>query len=45
MSSDLAQKAFLSRGGPERDILLLDPDGDGFACKWDPRPFRLAVQN
>ena len=20
------------------------PDGDGFACDWDPRPFRLAVQ-
>ena len=19
---------------------LLDPDGDGFACSWDPRPFR-----
>jgi hypothetical protein len=45
LSSDLAQKAFLSRGGPERDILLLDPDGDGFACAWDPRPFRLAVKN
>jgi len=45
LSSDLAQKAFLSRGGPERDILLLDPDGDGFACAWDPRPFRIAVKN
>jgi len=20
----------------------LDPDGDGFACSWDPTPFRLA---
>lgn len=43
-SSDLAQEAFLSAGGPERDRRNLDPDGDGFACGWDPRPFRLAVQ-
>jgi N-acetylmuramoyl-L-alanine amidase len=20
----------------------VDPDGDGFACSWDPRPFRTA---
>jgi hypothetical protein len=32
----------LSNGGPERDRLGLDPDGDGFACYWDPTPFRLA---
>ena len=44
-STDTAQKAFLSRGGPELDILGLDPDGDGFACRWDPRPFRAAVKN
>jgi hypothetical protein len=44
-STDAAQKAFLSRGGPERDVLGLDPDGDGFACHWDPRPFQAAVQN
>lgn len=43
-SPDLAQEEFLSRGGPKRDPLGLDPDGDGFACAWDPRPFRLAVQ-
>jgi len=43
-SPDLAQEAFLSRGGPKRDPMGLDPDGDGFACSWDPRPFRLAVQ-
>jgi hypothetical protein len=43
-SPDLAQEAFLERGGPERDRLGVDPDGDGFACSWDPRPFR-AVQN
>jgi hypothetical protein len=43
-SADLAQQAFLERGGPQRDRLGVDPDGDGFACSWDPRPFR-AVQN
>jgi hypothetical protein len=40
-SPDLAQQAFLEAGGPERDRRGLDPDGDGFACDWDPRPFRL----
>ena len=44
-SSDLAQAAFLKAGGPERDRMGLDPDGDGFACFWDPTPFRLAVNN
>lgn len=39
-SSDLAQEAFLKAGGPERDKLGLDPDGDGFACAWNPAPFR-----
>ncbi len=42
-SSDLAQEAFLKAGGPQRDRYGLDPDGDGFACYWDPKPFRLAV--
>jgi len=28
--------AFLSSGGPQRDTLLLDADGDGFACSWVP---------
>lgn len=41
-SSDQAQEAFLERGGPQRDGMSLDPDGDGFACYWDPRPFRAA---
>lgn len=41
-SPDLAQQAFLAAGGPQRDRKNLDPDGDGFACAWDPRPFRLA---
>ncbi len=39
-NADLAQEAFLSAGGPERDRLRLDPDGDGFACNWDPAPYR-----
>lgn len=43
-SSDLAQEAFLAKGGPEKDPLGLDPDGDGFACAWDPRPFRTALK-
>jgi hypothetical protein len=43
-SADLAQQAFLERGGPDRDRLGVDPDGDGFACGWDPRPFRTALR-
>ncbi|MGV8987484.1 MAG: hypothetical protein ACOH2H_14525 [Cypionkella sp.] len=43
-SPDLAQQAFLAAGGPQRDAKALDPDGDGFACSWDPRPFRKAKQ-
>lgn len=35
-----AQEEFLRRGGPERDPKNLDPDGDGFACRWDPTPFQ-----
>ncbi|XXK30321.1 hypothetical protein ACMAY7_12680 [Rhodobacteraceae bacterium nBUS_24] len=42
-SSTEAQEVFLKRGGPKRDWLGLDPDGDGFACTWDPLPFRLAL--
>ena len=43
-SQDLAQEAFLAAGGPERDPDHLDPDGDGFACWWDPAPFRQAAR-
>lgn len=43
-SQDLAQEAFLAAGGPQRDPNHLDPDGDGFACRWDPTPFRQAAQ-
>ena len=42
-SPDMAQSAFLAKGGPERDRLGLDPDGDGYACSWNPAPFRKAV--
>lgn len=42
-SADEAQRDFLARGGPERDPRGLDPDGDGFACGWDPAPFLAAV--
>jgi hypothetical protein len=37
-----AQTAFLKAGGPTRDPKNLDPDGDGFACFWDPTPFQKA---
>lgn len=43
-SPDKAQEEFLRAGGPQRDRKGLDPDGDGFACDWDPRPFRAALQ-
>lgn len=43
-SPDLAQEAFLAAGGPDRDRKGLDPDGDGYACAWDPTPFRAAVK-
>ena len=41
-SADLAQEAFLAAGGPQRDKMGVDPDGDGFACGWNPAPFRAA---
>ncbi|MXQ06482.1 hypothetical protein GQ651_01340 [Alphaproteobacteria bacterium GH1-50] len=41
-TADQAQEDFLAAGGPERDRRGLDPDGDGFACFWDPSPFRAA---
>jgi hypothetical protein len=43
-SPDQAQQEFLAKGGPDRDRMGVDPDGDGFACAWDPRPFRTALQ-
>lgn len=44
-SPDLAQQAFLDAGGPESDGKSLDPDGDGFACGWDPSPYRAVKSN
>jgi hypothetical protein len=38
--ADAAQRAFLAGGGPDRDRYGIDPDGDGFACSWDPGPYR-----
>ena len=43
-SAELAQIAFLEAGGPRRDRKALDPDGDGYACGWDPAPYRLALR-
>ncbi|SFK07076.1 hypothetical protein [Celeribacter neptunius] len=43
-SPDKAQEDFLQSGGPEKNAKGLDPDGDGFACSWDPAPFRLAAR-
>jgi hypothetical protein len=43
-SPDQAQMAFLASGGPARDRKGLDPDGDGYACGWNPSPFRRASQ-
>lgn len=41
---DEAQAAFLKAGGPRRDPLGLDPDGDGFACNWSPEFYRSLVK-
>ena len=42
-SADRAQQAFLANGGPQKDRLILDTDGDGYACHWDPAPFRVVL--
>ena len=39
-SADAAQTAFIAAGGPVIDLRGMDPDGDGFVCGWDPRPYR-----
>ncbi|MEM8849762.1 MAG: hypothetical protein AAGE03_06975 [Pseudomonadota bacterium] len=38
-TADIAQEDFLASGGPERDRLGLDPDGDGNACAWNPETY------
>lgn len=37
---DQAQSDFLSAGGPQKDRNGMDPDGDGYACTWDPSVYR-----
>jgi len=44
-SADNAQRNFLANGGPLDDPLNLDPDGDGFACRWSPEAYRALVLN
>ena len=44
-SQSAAQEAFLVWGGPRVDPKGIDPDGDGFACYWDPKPFRSVLKN
>ena len=39
-NKDEAQRKFLKDGGPFNDKFNLDPDGDGFACAWDPEIYR-----
>ena len=40
-SDNEAQVEFLALGGPKKDSLGLDIDGDGYACDWNPAPFWL----
>jgi len=42
-SAELAQDAFLKAGGPKKDKLGVDPDGDGYACSWTPQKYRELV--
>lgn len=44
-SAEQAQDAFLKSGGPDRDKLKLDPDGDGYACAWNPAKYRQLVRS
>ena len=44
-SGEAAQDAFMKAEGPKRDKLGLDPDGDGYACNWDPSVYRVARSN
>lgn len=44
LTPDLAQEAFLNAGGPSKDKLKLDPDGDGYACGWNPAKYRQLVR-
>ncbi|MCF6303846.1 MAG: hypothetical protein L3J33_00540 [Rhodobacteraceae bacterium] len=44
-TQDNAQRNFLANGGPQEDPLNLDPDGDGFACRWSPDAYRALNLN
>ena len=44
-SEELAQFAFLRSGGPNIDSRGVDPDGDGYACGWDPSVYRNLKKN
>lgn len=39
-NAEKAQDEFLKNGGPEKDKLGLDPDGDGYACGWNPATYQ-----
>lgn len=39
---DRAQIDFLAAGGPKKDPKGMDPDGDGYACSWNPAVYRTA---
>jgi hypothetical protein len=43
ISADEAQIAFLKGGGPKTDRRGLDPDGDGYACRWTPKSFQSMI--
>lgn len=43
-SAELAQDAFLRAGGPQKDKLGVDPDGDGYACSWNPAKYRSVAR-
>ena len=45
VSSDDAQRFFLAKDGPQKDLWNLDPDGDGFACEWNPEQYRKITIN
>lgn len=45
MSADDAQRFFLKNNGPKNDFWDLDPDGDGFACEWNPDQYRKIFTN
>ena len=44
-SEELAQYVFLRSGGPNIDSRGVDPDGDGYACGWDPSVYRNLKKN